>query len=209
MSDTTAHSDRDPEAFEIFVEESFEGLARVETLLLSAEAGEPPQDMLTVMFRDLHTIKGTASFLDLPRITSLAHAAEDLMARMRDGVLAPDREISGMLLRVVDVLRTMITEARATGEEAHGDAEGLTAKLRERLERPAQRPRSQAPRTSQRAATPPRPRPRRPWPRCGARSCPRPRPSLGRSPRGRRRATAARTPRRLRDVVTPPTAACG
>jgi hypothetical protein len=71
--------------------------------------------MLTVMFRDLHTIKGTASFLDLPRITSLAHAAEDLMARMRDGVLAPDREISGMLLRVVDVLRTMITEARATG----------------------------------------------------------------------------------------------
>ncbi|MFO0628770.1 MAG: Hpt domain-containing protein [Polyangiales bacterium] len=145
MSDTTAHSDRDPEAFEIFVEESFEGLARVESLLLSAEAGEPPRDMLTVMFRDLHTIKGTASFLDLPRIPPASPTRPRTSWRAcAAGVLAPTARISGMLLRVV-VLRTMITEARATGEEATATPRGSPRSSQ--LERPAPaRARGPAPR---------------------------------------------------------------
>lgn len=37
------------------------------------------------IFRLVHTIKGTCGFLGLPRLESIAHAAETLMGKFRDG----------------------------------------------------------------------------------------------------------------------------
>ncbi len=80
----------DPEILGIFIEESAEALGRCESLLLEAESGgDLSADKMATMFRDFHTLKGTASFLAMPNITRLAHAAEDLMARLRDCTLAP------------------------------------------------------------------------------------------------------------------------
>lgn len=126
--------DRDPDTLAMFLEESEEALMRIETLLLDAERGEAPDDMLRVLFRDLHTIKGTSAFLELDRITNLAHAAEDLMAVLRDGTLAAKPDHFAMLLQVVDLLTEMVDNVRETNDEGEVEVADLVKRLRDELE---------------------------------------------------------------------------
>ena len=57
------------------------------------------------MFRTLHTVKGTAGFLGLPKLQAVAHAGESLLGKLRAGELAFDPEIASALLAVVDAIR--------------------------------------------------------------------------------------------------------
>ena len=75
--------ERDPETIRLFLDESFESLGRAERLLIQAEQGEAARDLMSVLFRELHTMKGSAGFLSYDKIRRLAHAAEDLLARLR------------------------------------------------------------------------------------------------------------------------------
>ncbi len=97
-TDKDLSSNRDPETVELFIEESLEGLMRVERLLLAAERGQPNPDMMTVLFRDFHTIKGTSGFLDLKRILRLSHRAEDLLSPLP----RQDARANSTPLRAVD-----------------------------------------------------------------------------------------------------------
>ncbi len=75
MSDS--QHERDPETLALFIEESLEGLQRIEKLLLLAEKGTLSQRAeFSTVFRDVHTIKGTPSFLALKKeFLGLSHAA--------------------------------------------------------------------------------------------------------------------------------------
>jgi two-component system chemotaxis sensor kinase CheA len=132
VSDTSANQtpDRDPETVALFVEESLEALVRVEGLLLAAEEGDEPKDFLATLFRDVHTIKGTSGFLAFKRVLSIAHAAEDLLARLREGSLVGRPEHFARLVAVVDVLRRLVEAVRDTGDEAAIDVAELAAQLR-------------------------------------------------------------------------------
>ena len=70
-----------------FLTEANESLAELDTALLRLE--RTPDDTATVsqIFRSVHTIKGTCGFLGLPRLERLAHAAENVLGRLRDGTL--------------------------------------------------------------------------------------------------------------------------
>ncbi|MCX5746757.1 MAG: Hpt domain-containing protein, partial [Proteobacteria bacterium] len=124
-----APSGRDPETVELFVEESLEGLMRVERLLLAAENGQPSPDMMTVLFRDFHTIKGTSGFLDLQRILRLSHRAEDLLSRFREKTLAPTPAHFARLMVVVDLLRRMIENVRESDDEGAIDVDPVVAAM--------------------------------------------------------------------------------
>jgi two-component system chemotaxis sensor kinase CheA len=76
---TASNIERDPETISLFAEESMEPIARMEQLLLEAEAGASMPSLVDVLSREFHTIKGTSGFLAFPRILGLAHAAEDLL----------------------------------------------------------------------------------------------------------------------------------
>ncbi len=133
MATANQQIERDPETLMMFVEESLEALTRVEGLLLDAERGAAAPTIMDVLFRDMHTIKGTSGFLAFDRITALSHAAEDLLSLLRDGELPATPAHFAMLLLVVDALGTMITSARDTGDEGTGDHAGLAARLRAAL----------------------------------------------------------------------------
>jgi chemotaxis protein histidine kinase CheA len=53
----------DDEIKQLFIDESLEALQRSERLLLDAEEGNRRADLLDVLFRDFHTIKGTSALL--------------------------------------------------------------------------------------------------------------------------------------------------
>ena len=71
-----------------FVTETHESLDVVDVELVRFEQDPNNGKILDNIFRLVHTIKGTCGFLGLPRLEALAHAAETLMGKFRDGVPA-------------------------------------------------------------------------------------------------------------------------
>lgn len=122
--------DRDRETVELFVEESREGLQRMEELLLAAEGGDAPAGMVGTLFRDMHTIKGTSGFLHLDKVRGLSHVAEDVLGQLRDDALAPSPALFAMLMQAVDALRGMIDCVHELDEEGDFDTTPLLSKLK-------------------------------------------------------------------------------
>ena len=69
-----------------FLIETNESLDVVDVELVRFEQEPNNAEILGNVFRLVHTIKGTCGFLGLPRLEALAHAAETLMSKFRDGM---------------------------------------------------------------------------------------------------------------------------
>ena len=78
-----------------FVTETNESLDVVDVELVRFEQDPNNAQILDNIFRLVHTIKGTCGFLGLPRLEALAHAAETLMGKFRDGAPASSEAVVG------------------------------------------------------------------------------------------------------------------
>ena len=74
-----------------FLTETNESLDVVDVELVRFEQEPNNAKILDNIFRLVHTIKGTCGFLGLPRLEALAHAAETLMGKFRDGAPVTSR----------------------------------------------------------------------------------------------------------------------
>ena len=95
------------EILEFFVPEAEEHLQVVTECLLSLEANPNAED-IHKLFRAVHTLKGAAAQVGLHRIAHVAHRAEDLIGRLRDGVLRPSAGIVDICLESVDTLKKFL-----------------------------------------------------------------------------------------------------
>jgi two-component system chemotaxis sensor kinase CheA len=96
----------------LFFEESEEGLSSMEQALLTLEEIPTDPEPLQTLFRAAHTLKGNSGSLGFTELAALTHGLEDVLDRLRRGSLAPSREVVDLLLESVDVLRTILREAR-------------------------------------------------------------------------------------------------
>jgi two-component system chemotaxis sensor kinase CheA len=119
----------DDEATREFVVETQEGLDQLDREFVALEADPRARERIAVVFRTIHTIKGTSAFLGFGRLERLAHAAESLLAMLRDGSLTLSPTIASALLAVVDRVRANVRTIEATGHEASDDHEELIATL--------------------------------------------------------------------------------
>ena len=92
------------EVLEFFIPEVEEHLQAITDCLLALEA-KPNQEDIHRIFRAMHTIKGSAAQVGWQRIATIAHHAEDLMGRLRDGELKPSATIIDLCLETVDVVK--------------------------------------------------------------------------------------------------------
>lgn len=129
-SENTGTPERDQETVDLFIDESLEALQRIEQWLLDAEAGHPPPDLMAMMFRDIHTMKGTSGFLAFERTQKLAHVVEDLLARFRDSGTPPDTHHYARLMSSMDLLRSLVQNVKTTQDEGAVDVEAMVAQLR-------------------------------------------------------------------------------
>src|SRR5262249_52099525 len=90
-----------------FLTETSESLDVVDVELVRFEREPNNADILANVFRLVHTIKGTCGFLGLPRLEALAHAAETLMGRFRDG-LPVTREAVTVVLSTLDRIKEIL-----------------------------------------------------------------------------------------------------
>src|SRR5579884_4403562 len=90
-----------------FVTETNESLDVVDVELVRFEQEPNNAKILANVFRLVHTIKGTCGFLGLPRLETLAHAAEALMGRFRDGAPVTADAVS-VILASIDRIKSIL-----------------------------------------------------------------------------------------------------
>jgi two-component system chemotaxis sensor kinase CheA len=109
------------EAAKEFLIESHENLDQLDTDLVGLEQSAAPAEALGRIFRTLHTIKGSCSFLGFPHLEAVAHAGENLLGKLRDGKLALGPVVTEALLRMVDAIRKLLADIENAGHDGNED----------------------------------------------------------------------------------------
>jgi len=112
-----------------FLTETNESLADLDVALVKLERTPDDQETLSLIFRLVHTIKGTCGFLGLPRLERVAHAGESVLGKVRDGVLVATPDVVSAVLTALDRVKAIVAGLAATGTEPAGDDSELIAAL--------------------------------------------------------------------------------
>ncbi len=111
-----------------FLTETGESLERVDAELVRFEREPNNAAILSNIFRLVHTIKGTCGFLGLPRLEALAHAAETLMGKFRDGMPVTAEAVT-LILSTIDRIKLILDEIESRQQEPEGSDGDLIAEL--------------------------------------------------------------------------------
>ena len=106
-------SDEMEEIVTEFVTEAEETLEKIDPMFVDLETRGYDKDILNEIFRGMHTLKGAAGFLGFQPIVDVAHRAESIMKRLRDGDMTLTRNIMDSILKSVDMLRLLIVHIGA------------------------------------------------------------------------------------------------
>lgn len=94
-----------------FLEEAADLLEGANEDILRAES-EGNLELFNSVFRNIHTIKGTAGGLGFDEMTDFSHHLETILDKLRNGEMKIDGRSPISLLRGVDVLFEMVDYAR-------------------------------------------------------------------------------------------------
>jgi len=103
----------------MYVEESLEHLADIETDLLAMEeqGEEIDEELVNNVFRAAHSVKGGAGFMGLDVIKELSHNLENILGLIRDKELMPSSEIISVLLKSFDRLQELISNIETSNDQ--------------------------------------------------------------------------------------------
>ncbi|GAA8996940.1 chemotaxis histidine kinase/response regulator CheAY2 [Helicobacter pylori] len=111
------------EIMEDFLIEAFEMNEQLDQDLVELEHNPEDLDLLNRIFRVAHTIKGSSSFLNLNILTCLTHNMEDVLNRARKGEIKITPDIMDVVLRSIDLMKTLLVTIRDTGSDTNNGKE--------------------------------------------------------------------------------------
>ncbi len=114
-----------------FLEESEENLDQLDQDFVSLEQDPGDLERLDSIYRAIHTIKGTSGFFGFSKLGAVAHAAENLLSRLRDGEITLNEGLTSALLESVDAIRDILANIGSDGEEGDGNYRELNQQLEE------------------------------------------------------------------------------
>jgi two-component system chemotaxis sensor kinase CheA len=112
-----------------FITETNESLEELDVDLVNLEKNPNDRELLSKIFRLMHTIKGTCGFLGLPRLEKLAHHGENVLGRFRDGDLEVTQYAVTLIFESIDGVRFIMEGIEVTGKEPEGDDSDVIARL--------------------------------------------------------------------------------
>lgn len=112
-----------------FITETTESLSKIDVEMVRLERNPNDHELLSDIFRLVHTIKGTCGFLGLPRLEHVAHAAENVLGKFRDGELPVTPQAVSLILRCIDTIKSLMSVLESTEAEPSGSDEELIAAL--------------------------------------------------------------------------------
>jgi two-component system chemotaxis sensor kinase CheA len=112
-----------------FHEESLDGLDAMEQALLALDEGAEDPELINVVFRAAHSIKGGAATFGFADVAAFTHVAENLMDEVRSGRRPMEKAVVELLLRSGDIIRDMLSLQMAGQPGATAESQGLLAEL--------------------------------------------------------------------------------
>ncbi len=129
--------DEAQELIQEFLIESNENLAQLDSEFVELEQRPEDQDLLSSIFRTIHTIKGTCGFLGFSTLEAVTHRAENLLSQLREREKKLTPELTTLLLETVDVVKSILGRIEANGEEGSETYDALVEKLQQACDAPA------------------------------------------------------------------------
>jgi len=98
----------------VFLDEANEQMNLLEQEILKLEH-ESSQELLQVIFRAAHTLKGSSRAMGFTPMGELTHAMEDVFDMLRNDTLSVDQELIDALFAALDALKAMKDEIATSG----------------------------------------------------------------------------------------------
>ncbi|ASS75630.1 chemotaxis protein CheA [Tumebacillus algifaecis] len=115
---------------DMFIEESKEHLQAINENLLALEQSPQSLDIVNVVFRSAHTLKGMAATMGFEKMTHLTHEMENGLDLMRNGILAVSGDVMDVLFSCVDILEGQLNQIIEAGNDSASDIEVTVDKLK-------------------------------------------------------------------------------
>ncbi len=121
--------DEQQEIIKEFLVESAENLNQLDHDFVELEQTPGDRDLLSSIFRTIHTIKGTCGFLGFSTLEGVTHRAENILSQLREGERQLTPHITTLLLETVDVVKAILGTIEQTGVEGEESYQGLRDRL--------------------------------------------------------------------------------
>lgn len=113
-----------------FLIESNENLGVLDCEIVELEENPADEQLIASVFRTIHAIKGMCGFFGFEILGSIAHAAENVLGQVRGKQRSLTPELVSLILQTVDVVKLVLANIEARGEEG----EDVYQELRRRLD---------------------------------------------------------------------------
>lgn len=117
-----------------FLVESFDNLSNISEDLTKYEKNPSDNELLNSIYRKIHTLKGSASFLGFIQLQEITHSVESILDYIRDGALSINSELIDFFLESFDFCLLILREVESNGTEGNHSSTDLVNKLNKVLE---------------------------------------------------------------------------
>ncbi len=107
----------DEDILQDFLVEAKEGITNLEEGFIELEKDKKNVEILKTLFRTMHSLKGAAGFFGFKTLESIAHFSEDILSKLRDGLIKPEEDVIDVLLKAVDYIKYIIGYIEKNKEE--------------------------------------------------------------------------------------------
>jgi len=111
-------------------EEATELLAELETSLLELEETPDDKDLISRVFRAMHTIKGSGAMFGFDAIAAFTHEVETVFDLVRNGRMVVTKELLNLTLKSRDHISALLDASSGYGEVDKGQGDAIIASLR-------------------------------------------------------------------------------
>ncbi|MGA1867400.1 MAG: chemotaxis protein CheA [bacterium] len=122
-----------PEMVEGFVQEADELLQKMERDLLNWLKSPDDMEIISELFRTIHSFKGNCGFLNYQDIEMLSQEMESLLEAIKSGKLIDKNEAAELLLQLKDILREAVVDISEKGTSSVKDLENHINKIKRLL----------------------------------------------------------------------------
>jgi two-component system, chemotaxis family, sensor kinase CheA len=119
------------EIMESFIVESNEILEKLGQDLMALEKDSKNSELHNVIFRAVHTIKGTSSFLGFDRMTQLSHKFEDVLNKIRKGELTVTSDKMDVMFEAYDLLKDILRSIESGAGDTTVQIDAAAEKLKQ------------------------------------------------------------------------------
>lgn len=111
------------EILNIFRAESEEIIERLNNTLLELEKSPNNKDLIVILFRDAHSLKGASRMIGFSKTQNIAHKIEDILGLAKENQIQLNPQIADILYKSVDLISKIISQSIETGKEIYLEKE--------------------------------------------------------------------------------------